>query len=162
MADIDGLTDILTELDYPMAVVTTASADERSGCLVGFMTQCSVDPPRFVVFLSDKNHTYTTALDADGLGVHFLHHDQRDLARLFGATSGDWSDKFDRCRWREGPLGVPVLEDVRHWVVGEITERVLGGDHVGFVLRPVAARADGPFEQLSFLDVRSLDPGHDP
>lgn len=162
MADLDGLTSLLTDLDGPMAVVTTASGGERSGCLVGFVTQCSVDPPRLIVFLSDKNHTYTTALDAAGLGVHFLDHEQRELARLFGGTSGDWTDKFDRCRWREGPLGVPVLTDVRHWVVGEITERVLGGDHVGFVLRPVAAHADGRLEQLSFQDVQSLEPGHEP
>lgn len=162
MPDTDALTSVLTSLDYPMAVVTTASDEERAGCLVGFITQCSVDPPRLMVYLSVKNHTYTTALDADGLGVHFLRHDQRDLAELFGGTSGDWTDKFDRCRWREGPMGVPVLEDVRHWVVGEITERVLGGDHVGFVLRPVAVHEDGPLEQLSFHDVRSLDPGHDP
>ena len=162
MGDLDGLTDMLTSLEYPMAVVTTASAAERSGCLVGFVTQCSVDPPRLVVFLSDSNHTYTTALDADGLVVHFLAHDQTDLAELFGATSGDWTDKFDQCRWSEGPLGLPVLDDVAHWVVGEIADRVLGGDHVGFVLRPVAAHAEGTLQQLSFQDVRSMDPGHAP
>lgn len=162
MADLDGLTEMLTDLDVPMAVVTTASGEERSGCLVGFLTQCSIDPPRLVVFLSDKNHTYTTALDADGLGVHFLDREQRELAELFGGTSDDWTDKFDACRWREGPLGVPVLEDVAHWVVGEITDRVLGGDHVGFLLRPVAAHAEGRLEQLSFQQVESMDPGHAP
>lgn len=162
MAELDGLSDLLLDLDGPMAVVTTAADGERSGCLVGFLTQCSVDPPRLIVFLSDKNHTYTTALDADGLAVHFLDHEQRDLARLFGGTSGDWTDKFDRCRWREGPLGVPVLEGVGHWIVGEITERVLGGDHVGFVLRPVAFHAEGRLRQLSFTDVRSMEPGHEP
>lgn len=162
MADLDGLTDMLTDLDGPMAVVTAAAGGEQSGCLVGFLTQCSVDPPRLIVFLSDKNHTYTTALDADALGVHFLGHDQHDLARLFGSTSSDWTDKFQRCRWHEGALGVPVLEDVPHRLVGEITDRVLGGDHVGFLLRPVTAHAEGLLEQLSFQDVQSMEPGHEP
>lgn len=162
MVDTAALTSVLMSLDYAMAVVTTASPEERAGCLVGFITQCSVHPPRLMVYLSQKNHTYTTALDAEGLGVHFLHHEQRELAELFGGTSGDRVDKFAQCRWRTGPLGVPVLEDVRHWVVGEITDRMLGGDHVGFVVRPVEAHRDGDLEQLSFQDVKSLDPGHEP
>jgi flavin reductase (DIM6/NTAB) family NADH-FMN oxidoreductase RutF len=32
---------IVGELDYPMHVVTAAEGDERDGCLVGFLTQCS-------------------------------------------------------------------------------------------------------------------------
>ncbi|MBW3658126.1 MAG: flavin reductase family protein [Actinobacteria bacterium] len=153
---------MLTDLDYPMAVVTTASGDERSGCLVGFVTQCSIHPPRLIVFLSVKNHTFTTALDADGLGVHFLDRDQHELARLFGATSGDDVDKFSRCRWHEGPFGVPVLDDVRNRVVGEITDRLLGGDHVGFLLRPIEVHRAGALAQLSFSDVDTIEPGHDP
>lgn len=162
MPDLDGLSAMLTDLDYPMVVVTTASEDERSGCLVGFVTQCSIHPPRLIVFLSDKNHTFTTALDAAGLGVHFLDRDQLELARLFGGTSGDDIDKFARCRWHDGPLGVPVLDDVRNRLVGEITERVLGGDHIGFILRPVEVHRDGALEQLSFHDVDAIEPGHQP
>lgn len=161
-SDLDGLTGMLTDLDYPMAVATTASPDERSGCLVGFLTQCSIDPPRLVVFLSDKNHTFTAALDAEGLGVHFLNRDQRDLGRLFGGTSGDRVDKFDHCAWHDGPLGVPILDDVHNWVVGRIEDRILGGDHIGFLLRPVAVRREGRLHQMSFHDVDWIDPGHRP
>lgn len=162
MDDLEAVTAMLTDLDYPLVVVTTASPRDRSGCLVGFLTQCSIHPPRVIVFLSDKNHTFTTALDARGLGVHFLDRCQLDLARLFGGTSEDWEDKFARCRWREGPLGVPVLEEVGNWFVGEIVDRVLGGDHVGFLLRPVAAHRGAPLDQLPFSDLRSMEPGHAP
>ena len=162
MSEFDDLPDMLTDLDYPLAVVTTASRDQRSGCLVGFLTQCSIDPPRIIVFLSDKNHTYTTALDADALAVHFIDRDRIDLAELFGAETGDDVDKFSQCDWREGPYGMPVLEDVPNWVVGQITDRVIGGDHVGFLLRPVAVHREGPIEQLSYHDVTHIDPGHEP
>ena len=52
---------LVGRLDYPMFVVTTVAADdgERSGCLVGFATQCSIHPPRWVVWLSLANHTCT-------------------------------------------------------------------------------------------------------
>ena len=36
-------------LDYPVFVVTAAHGEERSGCLVGFATQASIDPPRMLV-----------------------------------------------------------------------------------------------------------------
>jgi hypothetical protein len=36
------------------------------------------------------------------------------------------------------------------------------GDHVGFLLEPVAGSAPDEFEQLvTFSDVRDLDPGHE-
>ena len=47
--------DLIAQLDYPMIVVTTASAGERAGCLVGFHTQSSIDPERFAVWLSKAN-----------------------------------------------------------------------------------------------------------
>lgn len=163
MADLAGLTRLLTELDYPMVVATTASDGERSGCVVGFFTQCSVHPPRLAVFLSVTNHTFRVASRADHLAVHFLAHDQRDVAVLFGSTSGDEVDKFDRCAWHEGPGGVPLLEACPNRVVGRITDRRSTGDHVCHVLEPLAAEHGGqPLRQLGFQAVLDLDPGHDP
>lgn len=45
-------------LDYPMFVVTTHADEQHAGCLVGFATQVSIRPQRFLVGLSHKNHTY--------------------------------------------------------------------------------------------------------
>jgi flavin reductase (DIM6/NTAB) family NADH-FMN oxidoreductase RutF len=48
-------------LNYPLYVVTTAVEDERAGCLIGFATQCSIHPPRFLACISKKNHTLALA-----------------------------------------------------------------------------------------------------
>ncbi len=164
MPELSGLTRLLTELDYPMVVVTTTAPDgERSGCVVGFLTQCSVHPPRLAVFLSVTNHTFRVAERADHLAVHFLTHDQRDLAEWFGSTTGDETDKFDDLAWSPGPGGVPLLEACPHRVVGRILDRRSTGDHVCHVLAPVAAAHDeGPLRQLGFQAVLDLEPGHDP
>ena len=63
---------LMSLLDYPMFVVTTRADDELSGCLVGFSTQVSIDPPRFLVGLSKRNHTYRIASRADHLAVHLV------------------------------------------------------------------------------------------
>ena len=144
-----------------MMVVTAAAGDEKAGCLVGFATQCSIAPPRFAVWISRKNHTFQVARDTAVLVVHFLSVDDRPLAALFGTETGDRIDKFARCRWRQGPGGVPVLEDCGRWFAGEVIEQIPTDDHVGFLLAPLEA-GSGPWPgQLGFQSVKALDPGHD-
>lgn len=154
--------ELTSALDYPMIVVTAQGDDGPAGCLVGFSTQCSIDPPRYLVCLSDKNRTERVASAADVLAVHFLGADAMELARLFGEQTTDETDTFSRCRWRAGPGEVPILEDCGRWFVGRIRERRTLGDHVGFVLEPIEARVDGPATGLSFQQVKDLDPGHQP
>ncbi len=150
---------LMGELDYPLFIVTTADGGERAGCLVGFATQCSIKPLRFLVALSEKNHTFEVAGRATHLGVHVLDRDEKQLAELFGGTTDDVTDKFAQCHWHDGPHGVPILDGVDAWFVGRIIERIELGDHLGHVLEPVAARA-ATVENLQFGEARDIDPGH--
>ncbi|MDT5244365.1 MAG: hypothetical protein QOD36_1741 [Mycobacterium sp.] len=153
---------LVSLLDYPMFVVTTRVGDESAGCLVGFASQVSIRPSRFLVGLSKRNHTYRVAQRAGHLAVHLVPRQHCELARLFGSETGDRTDKFARCAWHSGPHGLPVLEDAAGWFVGEVRNHHDVGDHVGFLLEPVAGDAPDKFEQLvTFSDVRDLDPGHD-
>jgi flavin reductase (DIM6/NTAB) family NADH-FMN oxidoreductase RutF len=149
-------------LDYPMYVVTSRIDDERAGCLVGFTSQVSIGPPRFLVGLSIRNHTYRVAQRASHLAVHLMPRRHCELARLFGSETGDRTDKFARCSWHSGPHGLPILDDAAGWFVGSVLSRYDLGDHVGFLLQPVAGSAPDTFEQLvTFSDVRDLEPGHE-
>ncbi len=148
-------------LDYPMLVVTAVADDQRAGCLVGFATQCSIDPPRFMVCVSNKNRTLQVAARADALAVHFLPVTAIGLARLFGGETGDELDKFSRCRWHAGPDGLPILDECGRWFAGRIVERRALGDHVGFVLEPFAASDDGSTATLAFHRAKELSPGHE-
>lgn len=156
-ADLDRFVD---GLDYPMFIVTTAHGTRRAGCLVGFATQASIDPPRLLVCLSVNNHTHHVAQRASTLAVHALASDQQDLAALFGSATGDEIDKFARCQWRPGPAGVPLLTDSPRWMAGRILDRIALGDHVGYLLEPVATHRDDNGPVLTFHDVRQLPPGH--
>jgi flavin reductase (DIM6/NTAB) family NADH-FMN oxidoreductase RutF len=160
--DLSATVDRLAgDLDYPMCIVTTVAGRERSGCLVGFASQCSIDPQRFTVWLSKANHTFDVAGDARFLAVHFPSRAQADLAALFGGETGDEIDKFDRCRWHLGPDGLPILDDVARWFAGRILERYDTGDHVGHLLEPVAAACGSWAGQLGFQAASVIDPGHD-
>jgi flavin reductase (DIM6/NTAB) family NADH-FMN oxidoreductase RutF len=158
----DAFEQLVALLDYPMYVVTTRAGDEAAGCLVGFTSQVSIRPRRFLVGLSKSNHTYRVAQHADHLAVHLVARQHRELTRLFGSETGDDVDKFARCNWRPGPQGLPILEDAAGWFVGDVVSRFDLGDHVGFLLEPVSGSAPDKFDQLvTFSDVRDLDPGHE-
>jgi flavin reductase (DIM6/NTAB) family NADH-FMN oxidoreductase RutF len=156
---------LTARIDYPMFIVTVAAEGERAGCLVGFTTQCSIDPPRYLVCLSRQNRTFRVAAAAGILAVHLLGAGQRSLAELFGTETGDETDKFLRCDWQPGPAGVPILDGVPAWFVGRVIDRFELGDHFGVVLEVVEASADGvepdgAAAPLTFQHVRDLEPGH--
>jgi flavin reductase (DIM6/NTAB) family NADH-FMN oxidoreductase RutF len=156
----EDFNDFAGLLDYPMFVVTTTDGTELSGCLVGFTTQTSIDPPRFLVCLSQQNHTHGVARGADLLAVHVLDDDQHDLAELFGGETGDRTDKFSRCEWTAGPGGVPVLADCPAYVVGRVLEQLPVGDHTGFLLEPVEVEVDRDGDPLTLEDAQDVEAGH--
>ncbi|MEA2308409.1 MAG: hypothetical protein QOI65_695 [Thermoleophilaceae bacterium] len=149
-------------LDYPMFIATTVAAGERAGCLVGFATQCSIDPPRFLVCISDKNRTHRVLEQgAEAMAIHVVPRDAGDLVELFGGETGDDRDKFAGSDWTEGPAGLPILGRCPSWFAGRIVDRVPLGDHVGHVLEPFDGRAgyDGP--AFPFSRAKRVEPGHE-
>ena len=160
--DSVSFAELVSQLDYAMFIVTTAAGDERAGCLVGFASQVSIHPPRFLVGLSDKNRTYRVALRAHVLVVHFVPEDATDLAERFGGETGDDLDKFAGCAWRPGPDGAPVLCELENWFAGRILDRFDFGDHCGFLLEPIEGEAGRGQLQLTFHRAKRIDPGHAP
>ena len=163
MASLDSsFTRLVSHLDYSLFIVTAAHGGERAGCLIGFSTQVSIHPPRFLACLSVKNRTYRVAAQADILVVHPVPEEAEELALLFGGETGDEVDKFARCRWTPGPGGAPVLGALENWLAGRVMERIEFGDHVGFVLEPIEVSAVESHQPFTFRRGRWIDPGHEP
>jgi flavin reductase (DIM6/NTAB) family NADH-FMN oxidoreductase RutF len=127
---------LVDRLDYPLWVVTASDGDHDSGCLAGFVTQCSIDPLRFLVCISTANFTYEVARGSSALGLHLLGEGQHALASLFGEETGDRVDKFAQCPWHRGRDGSPILEECAAWIEGRIIERHPLGDHMGALVSP--------------------------
>jgi flavin reductase (DIM6/NTAB) family NADH-FMN oxidoreductase RutF len=157
--DDHAFQSLMVRLDYPMFIVTTVAGGERDGCLIAFATQTSIHPPRFLACISDKNRTYRVARNADTLVVHLVPRDRRDLAELFGGTTGDEVDKFELCEWHEGPGHVPVLDGCPSWFAGRILDRMPLGDHAGHLVEPFGGNdaGDPPF---GFSQAKGIHPGH--
>jgi len=158
----DAFTKLVSQLDYSMFIVTAAADGERAGCLIGFGSQVSIDPQRFLACLSIKNRTFRVASGAQLLVVHFVDESQTELAELFGGETGDEVDKFDRCQWRDGPGGAPVLGALPNWFAGRVLERFGFGDHCGFLLEPVEGEVEEEGTPLRFRQAKWIEPGHEP
>ena len=153
---------LLGQSDAPLWILTVSTGEERSGCLIGFATQVSIDPARFLACVSRVNHTFNPAMRAEHVAVHVApppDDDPDGLAHLFGEETGDEIDKFARCRWEEGPEGQPVLAGAPGWFVGHVIARHDFGDHVGLVLDPVAVEGTA-HDALTLDDAKHLDAGH--
>jgi flavin reductase (DIM6/NTAB) family NADH-FMN oxidoreductase RutF len=136
----DDFDTFVTQVDQSLVVVTASSDDQQAGCVVGFHTQCSIEPKRYAVWLSKANLTYRVSLFATHVGVHLLAEGDRSLLQLFGGTSGDRTEKFALSDWSPGPGGVPLLTACPTRAVLEITSRWDdGSDHACIVGTPILA-----------------------
>jgi flavin reductase (DIM6/NTAB) family NADH-FMN oxidoreductase RutF len=158
----DAFDHLMSSIDPPLIVLTTAVDDEKAGCLVGFHAQSSITPHHYCVWLSKANHTYRVGLRATHFAVHFLTAEDLDVARRFGTRSGEDTDKFAGIDVYLDSNGVPLLRACPSRMT---LERIAllddGSDHVCLTSRVVTAHAEGGFVPLRVSDANHLVPGHD-
>ena len=159
----DDFASLIHRFDSPLVIVTTATANERSGCVVGFHCQVSIDPERYLVGISRTNHTADLLADVDLLAVHRVTEEQHDLVVHFGGETGDEVDKFESIPWAEGEGGVPLLDDCPGRFLGRVVGRPESdGDHHLLILEP--ARVDTGNHRPSFRlgQADDIEAGHEP
>ncbi len=155
------LAPFFERVDYPYYLLTVRAPDEEmSGCLAGFVTQCSIDPPNFIACISRLNHTLGVAMRSSAMGLHLLGEEQLDMARLFGEETGDEVDKFADVDWRIGTTGAPLLADVSLALEGGILGHFSVGDHEAFLVRAVRAVGGPGRGLLTHRTSPQLHPGH--
>jgi flavin reductase (DIM6/NTAB) family NADH-FMN oxidoreductase RutF len=149
--------------DTPLFIVTVGTADgEISGCLAGFVTQCSILPPRFLVCLSKLNHSFFVGERATGMAIHLLGEDQTELAQLFAEFTGDTFDKFEHCPWHRESSGAPVLDECSAWLDGVPLHHFSAGDHEAFVMSPIVGGAGTHHGAMTMRNSPSFHPAHPP
>jgi flavin reductase (DIM6/NTAB) family NADH-FMN oxidoreductase RutF len=157
----EWIGELVAAANPPLYVVTTVAAGERAGCVVGFASQASIDPPRFLVAISKENRTCRVVEAASHVAVHLFGRERMDVVDLFGGETGDEIDKFDQCAWTEGVAGVPILDGADAWFVGRIVERFDLGDHVGHLLDPVSGgKSSAKPAAVTLHDADDINPGH--
>ena len=131
---------IVASVPTPFYVVTTAAGGERAGCLVGYASRCSIDPPRFAVWLSKVNHTYRIAVGgAARSSCTSCAPGTTSSPHCSAGRPATTSTSSPASTGSPVPTAAPVLGGL-DWFAGAILDRVDTGDHVAFVLAPFGGR----------------------
>ncbi|MER7969071.1 MULTISPECIES: flavin reductase family protein [unclassified Streptomyces] len=148
LATPDLLRSVFRRHAAGVAVITARGPAGPVGFTATSLSSVSAEPPLLSFGISTGASSWPAVAETDHIGVHLLGEHQRDLAATF-ARSG--ADRFGApTRWSEGPEGVPVLADVRAWLVCRIVGRVPAGDHRIVVAQVLAGDPTGPGRPLLY------------
>ncbi|MET8948838.1 flavin reductase family protein [Streptomyces sp. NPDC004542] len=110
-----------------VAVITARGEAGPVGFTATSLTSVCAEPPLLSFGISTGSSSWSAMAQSDHVGVHILGEHQQELAATF-ARSG--ADRFGPdTAWRDGPEGVPVLDEVLVWLVCRVVGRVPAGDH---------------------------------
>ncbi|GLW20104.1 MULTISPECIES: flavin reductase family protein [Microbispora] len=144
----DGFRRALAVHAAGVVVITAQSGGVPVGLTATSFSSVSLDPPLVSFYVDQASTTWPSLREADHFAVNVLTSDQADLAARF-ARKG--TDRFaEPTRWRSGPLGAPLLEDVSAHLICLPYERVGMGDHILVVGLVTQADLHGPRRPLLY------------
>jgi flavin reductase (DIM6/NTAB) family NADH-FMN oxidoreductase RutF len=127
LASPDLLRSVFRRHAAGVAVITARGADGPVGFTATSLTSVSAEPPMLSFGIGTGASSWPAIARAEHVGVHILGEHQEELAATFARRG---ADRFGApTSWREGPEGVPVLDDVLAWLVCRVVARVPAGDH---------------------------------
>ena len=148
LASPDLLRSVFRRHAAGVAVITARGGAGPVGFTATSLTSVSAEPPMLSFGISTGASSWPAISGTDHVGVHILGEHQQELATTF-ARSG--ADRFGASTgWREGPEGVPVLDDVPAWLVCRVVARVPAGDHRIVLAEVVLGDPAGPGRPLVY------------
>jgi flavin reductase (DIM6/NTAB) family NADH-FMN oxidoreductase RutF len=146
--DPKHLRNVMGHFATGVTIVTVKDAAGKPfGLTANALSSLSLDPPLLLICVDKGADCYGCFEESRLFAVNILSEDQEDLSRRF-ATKG--IDKFEGVRWREGKLGVPLIEGTLGQLECRVTGAHEGGDHTIYVGEIVSAQASGDRPLLFF------------
>ncbi|MFJ4788530.1 flavin reductase family protein [Streptomyces sp. NPDC088794] len=148
LASPDLLRSVFRRHAAGVAVITAGGETGPVGFTATSLSSVSAEPPLLSFGISTGASSWPAISATEHIGVHILGEHQQELAATF-ARSG--ADRFGAPTvWREGPEGVPVLDDVLAWMVCRVHARVPAGDHRVVLAEVVLGDPAGPGRPLLY------------
>lgn len=131
-----------------VVVITAQSEGIPVGLTATSFSSVSLEPPLVSFYIGQGSATWPRLRAADHFAVNILTGDQAELAVRF-ARKG--VDRFAApTRWRPGPHGTPLLQDVSAHLICVPYQTIEVGDHVLVVGLVVAAEVYHPDRPLLY------------
>jgi flavin reductase (DIM6/NTAB) family NADH-FMN oxidoreductase RutF len=124
------LLDIITS---PVTVVTTKYNDRLNGMTVAWIAQVSLNPTLIMVSIAPPRYTHELITKSNIFAVNVLAHDQVDVGKHFGFSSGRKIDKFAGIDYETKKTGAPILKECFAYLDCKVHTTAKAGDHTIFV-----------------------------
>lgn len=111
-----------------VCVVTARGPDGPSGMTANAVSSLSLVPPLMVVCFALTARTLVAVRHSGRFAVHFLAHDQEEVAARFASKMPE-AEKFEDLEWEERDR-VPALRGCLAGIACEVRDLLPGGDHV--------------------------------
>lgn len=117
-------------------VIASRSGDVRAGLTATAICSVSAEPARLLVCVNRSVRAHAVIRESGLLSVNVLAGCQEDIAKRFAGmvinVVGD--DRFRGAgTWRDGKLGIPILEDTLVSFGCRVLEEIPGGSHTVFL-----------------------------
>ena len=139
-----------------VAIVTSRTAD---GQPVGFtatsLASLAATPPLATFNMARVSSAWPAMTVGNHVAIHMLGpRSQHQAERM----SADNAVRFDGDHWHEGPYGVPILDGVTAWMIGEIIEVFPVHNNAVVVVQVVAGELGDEDDALLYHERRYLRP----
>jgi flavin reductase (DIM6/NTAB) family NADH-FMN oxidoreductase RutF len=139
----DEFRRVLGHFASGVTVVTTWDAGGHpAGLTASSFTSVSLDPPLILVCVAQTAQSYQALHNHGRFAVNVLHMEHEQVARRFASSSGG-AEKFEGTAYRQGALGLPVLENALAEIECTTVHAYPAGDHTIFVGQVEAAECRG-------------------
>jgi len=118
------------------SVIASRSGDTRAGLTATAVCSVSAEPARLLVCVNRSVRAHNVISESGLLSVNVLAEHQEDIARRFAGMVINvvGEDRFlGAGNWREGRLGVPLLEESVVSFACQVIEEIPGGSHTVFL-----------------------------
>jgi flavin reductase (DIM6/NTAB) family NADH-FMN oxidoreductase RutF len=120
--------DVCSRFATGVCVVTSFGAETPSGMTANAVTSLSLEPPLMIVCFDRTARTLGAVEHSRRFGVHFLAHDQEEIAARFASKLPE-PEKFETLDWSERS-GIPAIGGCLAGLACELRELFAGGDHL--------------------------------
>lgn len=121
-----------------VTVVTIRDGNTLHGITVSAFSSLSLEPPLVLVCVDKVASAHDAFARAGRFVVNILAESQEDVSNCFASRA---EDKFEKAKWHDGVLGVPVIDGAFGVVECVLHDSLPGGDHTIFLGRVVASSA---------------------
>ncbi len=131
--DLEAKKTLLRKIPHGLFICGVSEAEEVNGFTASWVTQGSFEPPLVVMAVKSDGSSHGMIQRTGKFSLNILRADQKDLAAVFFKPQKALGGRFEMAPFREGKLGLPILEDcigaIECLVIGEVCH----GDHTVFV-----------------------------